>query len=592
MNINHLLRIACALFCATTVSTIFSAEQESSKARLYTSLVAQEASKNVARNKCNALLQSLTLREKIGQLFVAPAASCFDQPEEALATSMRKSPYKMDPDYVKMLISKYHVGGLIFLYKSTPDLQIDATNEYQKLSKTPLLITQDCEWGLSMRLYNTIRFPRNMTLGAIPDQGLIYEMGNEVGRQCKAIGVHMNFAPVVDVNNNHDNPVIHDRSFGQDPHAVAQCGLLMMRGLRDGGVTPCVKHFIGHGDTKPGKSGSKDSHVDLPVVDYKRDRLNKVEIFPFKVLIDNDVPAVMSAHLAVPAFEKDENRASSLSYSIITDLLEKELGFDGLKVTDGLGMEALTKHYAPGQIELEAFLAGNDILLCPVNVPVAVELIEQAIKEGKVTMQELDRRVMKILAVKSEAGVFDFKPIDKEKALAQLMTEHAQELKAKLYQQAITVINKKAFTPIADAKTTAVVQIGGKQESDFKQQITKTLPCTYYCQSAKGDEQESDALLAKLEGITTVIVPIFEMNKFAKQEYGLSDATLKLLAQLRALGKKTIIVPFGTPYSASYFVDATSIVVAYEDDVEAQKAAADVVVGKRIARGVLPVSIT
>ena len=531
-------------------------------------------------------LASLTTREKIGQLFVVPTASCLDQPEEALATSMRKSPYKMDPDYIKQLITDYKVGGVIFLYKSTPPLQIAATNEYQKLSKTPLLISQDCEWGLQMRLYDTLRFPRNMTLGALSTNHLIYALGREIGRECKAIGVHMNFSPVVDVNNNPDNPVIHDRSFGEDPHAVADAGLLMMQGLQDEGIIACAKHFPGHGDT------AVDSHLNLPIIPHTRERLHQVELVPFKHLIKHGISAVMNAHLAIPALEKEEHRASSLSRAITTQLLEKDLHFTGLKVTDGIGMEALTRHYAPGQIELEAFLAGNDILLCPLDVPRAVELIEKAVADKQVSLKDLDARVLKILKAKEWAGCHAFTPIDIEHARAQLATPQARQLKKQLYQEAITVITPHTFQQLAptDAQSTVIIQVGGNEHSDFTTTLQKTVACDSLYLKAKGDTNDLDALIKRISNYTTVVVPIFEMNKFSKQQYGIAPTTQALLAALHAQNKRIIIVPFGTPYSTSFFGMACSIICAYEDDVDAQTAAADVLVGRQKATGVLPVT--
>ncbi|MCL5875114.1 MAG: hypothetical protein M1114_01445 [Candidatus Dependentiae bacterium] len=378
------------------------------------------------------ILSSLTLQEKIGQLFIVAAASCFEQQEEALATAMFKSPYTMDPDYIKKLITQYHIGGLIFLYKSTPDKQIDAINEYQALSKVPLLISQDCEWGLSMRLYNTTVYPRNDLLGMLADKSLIYDLGREIARQCRAVGVHMNFAPVVDINNNPNNKVIGSRSFGGDAYQVADAALLMMQGLQDERVLACAKHFPGHGDT------SIDSHFDLPIVLHDMKRLEELEMIPFKHLIDHGVASVMSAHLAIPKLEKDAQRASSLSYTIVTDLLEHELQFSGLKVTDALGMGAITKNYAPGQAELEAFLAGNDILLCPLDVPQAIDLVEQAICDGKITEEELDRRVLKILKAKEWSGAARFEFIDKERVLEALYSSSALSLQ-KMLETAVSL---------------------------------------------------------------------------------------------------------------------------------------------------------
>lgn len=541
----------------------------------------------IAGRDAKKILSSLTLREKIGQLFMAPAASCFEQQEEALASQMLACPYNMKPEYVSELITKHKIGGLIFLFKGTPELQIDAINEYQRRSAIPLLIGQDCEWGLSMRLYNTPRFPRNMTLGALCDQSLIYQMGRTVGRQCRAVGVHMNFAPVVDVNNNAANPVIHDRSFGEEPKQVAERGWLMMRGLQDENVLACAKHFPGHGDT------AADSHFELPTIAHERERLDDTELVPFKRLIRAGVGAVMSAHLAVPALEKEPKRASSLSRSIVTELLEKELKFQGLKVTDGMGMKALTEHYAPGEIELEAFLAGNDILLCPLDVPVAIDRIEKAVEDGKVSLQDLDRRVLKILKAKEWAGCLDFKPIDTCAARLVIDAEDAQLLKAQLYGDAITVVGNAEFDPIdcQEGHATAVIQIGGASENPFKQCMQENISCSYYHQPVSADPKDIGKLIADMQGAQTIIVSLFEMNKFASQNYGISSFTQELLGQLSRIGKRIIVVPFGTPYSASFFGMASSLVLAYEDDPDAQKAAVDVIIGRRKATGKSPVSI-
>jgi len=532
------------------------------------------------------ILASLTLREKIGQLFMAPTASSFEQPEEALASLMMKCPYNMDPDYIKKLITEYKVGGLIFLFKSSPSKHIDALNEYQSLSDVPLMIGLDAEWGPSMRLYETLRFPFNMTLGALENKRQIYELGREIGRQCKLLGIHINFSPAVDANNNPDNPVIHFRSFGEDPIKVGDAGLLMMQGLQDEGVMACAKHFPGHGDT------GTDSHFELPVILHTLERLKQIELPPFKKLIDAGVCAVMNAHLAIPVLEKEANRASSLSRAITTELLEKELQFTGLKITDGLGMEALMRHFTPGQIELEAFLAGNEILLCPLDVPAAVELIEQAIKDGKVSMADLDSRVLKILTAKEWAGCHKRTVIDKKKAEAELITPSGKKLKERLYQEAITLITPTPFTPVAanKANKVAVVQIGGAQLNAFKNQLQNAVPCAYYYESAQSDEAAIHNIMTQLEGIETVLVPIFEMNKFSKQNYGLSATTLELLRLLGQRGKRVIVIPFGTPYSVTFFDQASAVVLAYEDDVEAQKAAADVVVGARVATGKSPVT--
>lgn len=526
-------------------------------------------------------LSAMTLQEKIGQLFMVATTSSFEQQEEALASMLVKCPYKMDHEYIRSLIERYHIGGLIFLFKSTPEKQIVCMNNFQRLSKTPLLIGQDCEWGLNMRLYDTVRFPRNMTLGALPDKNLIYELGCEIGRQCKAIGVHIDFGPVVDVNNNRGNPVIHDRSFGENAEAVAQAGALMMKGLQEQGVMACAKHFPGHGDT------TADSHVDLPLIAHDKERLHSVELVPFKKLIQQGVCAVMSAHVAIPALEPQKNCAATCSRAIVTDLLEKELGFRGLKITDGLGMEALTKHYAAGDIEYNAFVAGNDILLCPLDVPAAAAKIEEAIQSERISEADLNRRVLKILRAKQWVGCNEQRTINPEKALAQLRTTYAQKLKEKLYEQAVTIV-RNTNMHVESKKGIALVQVGTDRAA---QTFREHLDAAIHVYLKEGDDAQIKSAFTFLHEYEHVVVVVANMNKFVAKDFGVTRTTRDVLTTLRAAGKRITVVAFGTPYSAALFNEADNLVIAYEDDAEAQRAAADVVRGTRQATGALPVTV-
>jgi beta-glucosidase-like glycosyl hydrolase len=273
-----------------------------------------------------------------------------------------------------------------------------------------------------MRLKNTVSFPRNAILGAQKDYDLVYEMSQEIGRQLASIGVHMNLAPVVDVNSNPRNPVIGSRSFGDNPHDVALNGIAFARGLHDAGILSCAKHFPGHGDT------TTDSHVTLPVVNHPRERLDSIELAPFIELINHQIPAIMTAHLAVPALEPDITKPASLSRAVVTDLLKNELQFTGLVITDGLGMRGASDAYKPGELELQALLAGNDILLCPLDVPKAALLIEQAITDGHFAEQELNHRVEKILRAKAWAFNHHPESVNPVYDYKQLHTPHAYAL--------------------------------------------------------------------------------------------------------------------------------------------------------------------
>jgi len=549
-------------------------------------------------------LQSLTLKEKIGQLFMIAAASSFKQPDELLASAMQKSPYKMDEEYITKMIQEYNIGGIIFLFKSEPEKQIYFTKKYQSLSKIPLLIGLDAEWGLSMRLEKVVRYPRNMTLGAIQDEQLIYQMGYEVGQQCKAIGVHINFAPVADVNNNPKNPVIHDRSFGDDPKCVAQLAKLYSQGLQDAGVIACAKHFPGHGDT------DTDSHFDLPVIKHNRTRLNNIELYPFKELVSSGVGAIMNAHLSVPELDPTPNLPSSLSYSIVTQELKKNLGFNGLVITDGLGMQAITKYYKPGELELKAFLAGNDILLCPLDVPLAIEKIETAIKSGLVIEEELNKRVLKIL--KAKAWVLN----KQEKIDPDFLTREAYSLQKILYESAITLVKKSSDLNFGAEllNNSLIIQVGSLPENKLaNNKKIFPIPVTLsearsaksngysmylstdcckikYCKSDMSDQELLDCL-EQAQYKDTIIISVGQMNKFMAQKFGIASNTLSLITELKKINKKIIVIIFGTPYSLNYFNEADTIIVAYEDAVPMQKAAVKVLTGDLKATGKLPVNV-
>jgi Beta-glucosidase-related glycosidases len=397
----------------------------------------------------------------------------------------------------------------------------------------------------------------------------------------------MNCAPVVDVNNNAANPVIHDRSFGDDPDLVGKLAAAYANGLQDAGVIACIKHYPGHGDT------AVDSHLESPYIKHDRERLNAVELVPFKKLIDEGAGAVMMAHLVVPALDVT-NKLSSMSYSMVTHELKNNLGFTGLVVTDGLGMEAVTQLHQPGDFELEAFLAGNDILLCPLDVPGAIARIEQAIHDGLVSQKDLDNRVLKILQAK--AWVRDQQK-ERNKDITDvhsfLTRPEAYTLQKKLYRNAITVVKDANILPLhKDAiAASCMIQIGTMPENALSAAWAKVGGTVHTCMAALSDTAMNTCLTAS-ERVKTVIIGVGEMNKFVTQKYGIADNTRALVTQLKRMGKKVVVILFGTPYSVSYFKDADTIIVAYEDVAVAQEVAVDVVLGTLHAPGTLPVTVS
>ncbi|HSC25419.1 MAG TPA: glycoside hydrolase family 3 N-terminal domain-containing protein [Candidatus Babeliales bacterium] len=341
----------------------------------------------------NINIYHLTLEQKIGQLFMVAAVV----DEEIAKDCMHKKTYRLDKKYIETLITDYYIGGIIYLGKSDVEKQIQRTTYFQSISVIPLLIGQDLEPGRvgASRLPHDCDFVCNQKLGKRDDEEITYQTGREIGDLCNKLGVHINFAPVADINNNPNNPVINDRSFGNTTELVTRHAIAFAQGLYNRGIIACAKHFPGHGDT------NVDSHYDLPLISHDKSRLHEIELYPFKKLIAAEIPAIMIGHLEVPAFETIKDVPSSLSKRIVTDLLQKKLGFTGLIITDALDMHGVTNHYYNGQAELHALLAGNDILLCPVNVPLAVAAIKQAIIDNIITEQEIDKHVEKILNSKN-----------------------------------------------------------------------------------------------------------------------------------------------------------------------------------------------
>lgn len=345
----------------------------------------------------NVSVNNLTLDQKIGQLFMVAAVA----DEEIAKDFLSKKTYRMDKEHVETLIKDYHIGGIIYLGKSDSEKQKQRTQHFQNISAIPLLIGQDLEPGRVgiSRLQQMECFFNNKELGERDETNTTYNTANAIGKYCKTLGVHINFAPVADVNNNPDNPVINDRSFGANPELVAKHAVEFAQGLENAGIIACAKHFPGHGDT------NVDSHYDLPLIAHNKERLHTIELYPFKELIKKNIPAIMIGHLEVPAFEDKPKTPSTVSKKIVTDLLQKELGFEGLIITDGLDMQGITNNYKNGQAELQALLAGNDILLSPVDVPAAVVAIKQAIADQRITEQEIDIHVKKILDVKQMLNI-------------------------------------------------------------------------------------------------------------------------------------------------------------------------------------------
>ena len=484
-------------------------------------------------------------------------------------------------------IDRYKVGGLIF-FKGDPLEQVQLTNAYQKRSQTPLMIAIDGEWGLAMRLSNTTTFPYQMGLGGIRDNTLIYDMGREIGRQCRRMGIHVNFAPVIDINNNPNNPVINYRSFGEDKFNVAQKGWAYAKGMQAENVIACAKHFPGHGDT------DVDSHLGLPVINHSRARLDSVELYPFRVLIDSGVMSVMTAHLFIPAIDNRPNQAISVSDRGINGLLRTELGFKGLSFTDALNMQGVAKFHEAGELEKMAFVAGNDILLAPGNIPKAIELIKAGLKDGSIKPAYLEQKVKKVLRNKYWAGLAKRDTISTENLLEDLNSSYATFLLNKLIEKQLCVVQDKLSTlPVAinDQQKIATISIGGSANNAFQQMINRYHQADHFHLPSDISPESAKSMIKKLKPYDLVLISLHETSKYPKNNYRVSLRSARFIKELDNL-QPCVFVDFGNPYNLKFFEGMKTVVMGYEDNVTNQRKAAQLIFGAIPADAFLPVTVS
>ncbi|MBT6028692.1 MAG: serine hydrolase, partial [Crocinitomicaceae bacterium] len=529
---------------------------------------------NPSKSWADSVVRKMSLDEKIGQLFMIAAYSNRDEQHRQKITN---------------LIEEYHIGGLIF-FQGGPARQIDLTNFYQSKSKVPLMIGIDAEWGLKMRLDSTFKFPKQMTLGAMQEDTLVYQMGMEIANHCKRIGVHVNFAPVLDVNNNPNNPVINYRSFGENRENVSRKGIQYLRGLQNNGVLANGKHFPGHGDT------DQDSHKSLPTVPHNRARLDSVELFPFQNAIQQDIGSIMVAHLRVPKLESTTDLATTLSPKVVTQLLKEEMGFEGLIFTDALNMKGVSAYYKPGEVDVKALLAGNDVLLFSEDVPTAIKKIKEAIKGKEISAKEITKRVRKILEYKKTFGVDKFVPIGKDNLHEDLNNKKAELLKRRIYEEALTVVkNESDVLPLTtlESKKILGISIGEPASDAFSAGMDR------YCKLDVLQLDNNGTHTQVLENIKTIaehdiiIVSTHDLSQRVKNNYGLTKDAIKIIQELAIL-RPTVLVHFGNPYALSKLdslIDLKAIVVAYEEETAVLDVASQLLFHGIPARGKLPVSI-
>lgn len=520
----------------------------------------------------DSVMRSLTPNERIAQLIMVAAYS------------NRGEEHRLE---ILDLIKNQKIGGLIF-FQGGPIRQVSQMNEYQAASKVPLLGAIDAEWGLGMRLDSTISYPFQMALGAIQNDSLIYKMGTEVARQIKQVGLHLNFAPVVDVNNNANNPVINFRSFGENKYNVAEKGIEYMRGLQDGGVLPTAKHFPGHGDT------DTDSHFALPQINHSLARLDSLELYPFREIIKAGIGGVMVAHLDIPILDST-GIPSTLSKPIISGLLKNELNFKGLIVTDAMNMKGVTKDNSPGIVDKDAILAGNDLLEFTVDVPLAIAEIRKAINQGIISQAEIDKRCRKLLALKHWAGLNEYQPTSPIALVEELNTSEAELFSRKLTEASLTVLkNDNDLLPLKDLENLQIVSVSfGSENTTFQEAISLYANIAQFHLPNDATAEQVQEIKSELENYNLIITAVYDQSKFPRNNLELSTEAQQFLSEL-AGKKNTVTAFFKNPYVLDKFVgieNSPALILTYQDSKNAQDLAAQLIFGGIGASGKLPVSI-
>ena len=514
-----------------------------------------------AEKYADSLYQQLSLDEKIGQLYIVALYN--NRGEEEIQK-------------IRNLVEKEKIGGLILMQDDAVK-HINLLNEFQGKSRIKMMIGIDGEWGLFQRFPAAHKFPWAMTLGAIQDNSLIYEMTSKIAEDCKRMGIYWDFAPVVDVNTNPSNPIIGNRSFGSDINNVISKGLAYAQGLQDHGVLASMKHFPGHGDT------NTDSHLDLPVVSHNLERLNSVELAPFKALLDKKIGGVMVAHLYVPTLEKKKGIPASVSYEIITNLLKNTYQYKGLIITDALNMNAIAKKFSPGEIDLRAFKAGNDIMLFSQDVPSGKALIKSAFEKGEISENRLAESVKKILKTKFLLGLQDLKPINPENINVDLNNTSHAEISEKLYANAITLLkDEKNLLPLSCSKKYYYLPL---EEAPF-QTFVENLNFGTTINLISKEE------ISQIPENSTVIVGFHKDNSTAYKPYKISQNGKDILTEL-SKKQNVILDVFGSPYALKDFdiASISTVLVSYENNDLSMKASAKALLGKTKISGKLPVIV-
>jgi len=527
-----------------------------------------------AKHWVDSVFKSLSKEERIAQLMVVRLSA---RTPDSIVFYDKK---------VEEEIRQYNIGA-ICLFQGNPVQQATYINYFQSIAKTPLMICIDGETGVGMRMTDSVmKFPDQLTLGAVNDTALIYKIGKAIGEQCKRVGIQVNYAPVVDINNNPDNPVINFRSFGEDKYKVALYGTKIMEGMQDAGIMACAKHFPGHGDV------AVDSHLDLPVIHKSIQQLDSLELYPFTQLFHAGVGSVMIAHLSIPAIDTTAHLPTSLSQKNVTGLLRKDLGFTGISFTDALEMQGVAKYFPSGNASLQSLIAGNDMLCLPGDIAGSINKILEAISNKQLNKKDIDARVKKVLLAKYNLGLNDRKFINTNNLTTDLNKEVPQ-LRAEAAQNAITLLQLKhpRLLPLQKASSLAYVGIGLTGSNTLANLLNQQYKADLFYFDYKADLNRVAALLDSLQAkYDAVIIGIHKLAKYPANNFGISNAAIQLIQKIQQT-KPSITMVFGNPYAVKNFCNTSNLVVCYEDDIIFQQAAFDWLSGKFAAKGELPVTV-
>ncbi|MCW0481171.1 glycoside hydrolase family 3 N-terminal domain-containing protein [Gaoshiqia sediminis] len=520
----------------------------------------------------DSTLQTMTPEQKIGQLFIIQAYSENEKKTDELIAE----------------IQNFQVGGILFM-QGTAANQATITNQLQKHSNIPLLITMDAEWGPGFRLKDGPKYPVQMALGAIQQDSLIYRMGHEIGQQLKRLGVHVNFAPVADVNNNPGNPVINYRSFGENPNNVVRKTWLYAKGMQDAGVLAVAKHFPGHGDTKT------DSHLALPVIQHDSTRLNTIELYPFRALADSGIGGMMTAHLQVPALEPNPNLPSSLSPRIIQKKLVEEFGFDGLVVTDGMNMSGVTKYFNSGEAAVRALAAGNDMLEIVPNLSEAITAVKTALQEKIISNEEIDWKCRKVLALKKWLELDRYQPAAAKNLTADLDNPRYTLTKRLLHEQSLTLLNNEdSLLPLQrlDTLRIAVVSLGKENTTSFQRMTANYLDVDFFNLKKNATHLELSQLVTRLKNYNLLICGLHNLSLSPSRNYGTDPLWQEFMKG--TADKKQVAVLLGNPYALNFIPgieNTASLLIAYQENAITEELAAQAIFGAININGKLPVNV-